>query len=198
MVDIVDALGEVGIGLLTLAENVFPPIPSEVILPLGGYLAQRGRLDPVGVIIAAALGSLVGAWLLYAAGARLGEERASRLIARLPLVDREDVERSFAWFERHGRWAVLIGRLMPGVRSLISVPAGSAHMPLLQFTALTLIGSLVWNGALVAAGMALGTQWKLVQEYSSILDYVMIAAVLGAIALLVVRRVRKVRAASAG
>jgi membrane protein DedA with SNARE-associated domain len=195
VMDVVSRLGEVGIGLLTLLETVFPPVPSEVILPLGGYLAQRGRLDWAWVMVAATAGSLVGAWVLYGLGAALGEKRSTALLARLPLIDSDDVERAIHWFERHGWWAVLLGRLMPGVRSLVSLPAGTAHMNLLTFSGLTLVGSAVWNGALVGAGMALGTQWRLVEEHSWVLDTVMIAAAVAAVVALVVRRVRKRRAA---
>lgn len=197
VVDVVERLGEVGIGLLTLVETVFPPIPSEVILPLGGYLAERGRLDPVWVMVAATLGSLVGAWALYGLGAALGEKRSTTLLSKLPLVDAEDVHEAIRWFERHGSWAVLIGRLMPGVRSLVSLPAGTAHMNLALFSLLTLVGSALWNGLLVGAGMALGTQWKTVEEHSTILDLAMVALVLGAVAWLVARRVKKRRTAAA-
>lgn len=193
VVDVVGRLGEVGIGILTAIETVFPPIPSEVILPLGGYLSQRGELNAVLVLVAATAGSLVGALILYGLGARLGEDRSTQLVAKLPLVDREDVERAIAWFERHGEWAVFFGRLMPGVRSLVSLPAGTARMPLVRFTVLTLLGSGLWNGLLVGGGMALGTQWKLVEKYSSVLDIAMIVAVVVVIGLLAVRRVRKVR-----
>ena len=196
VVDVVGRLGEVGIGLLTALETVFPPIPSEVILPLGGYLAQRGELDPVWVLVAATAGSVVGAWVLYGLGAGLGEKRSSALLARLPLVDEDDVARAVRWFERHGWWAVLAGRLMPGVRSLVSLPAGAAHLNPVLFTLLTLVGSAAWNSALVGAGMALGTQWRTVEEHSDVLDALMIAAVAGVVAWLAVRRVRKRRAAA--
>jgi membrane protein DedA with SNARE-associated domain len=196
VVDVVGRLGEVGIGLLTAVETVFPPIPSEVILPLGGYLAQRGELDPAWVIAAATIGSVVGAWLLYGLGAALGEKRSAVLLAKLPLVDDEDVGRAIRWFERHGWWAVLIGRLMPGVRSLVSLPAGAAHLNPVLFTVLTLVGSAAWNAALVGAGMALGTQWRTIEQHSTVLDVVMIAALVAGVAWLAVRRVRKRRAAA--
>ena len=196
VVDVVGRLGEAGIGLLTALETVFPPIPSEVILPLGGYLAQRGELDPVWVLVAATAGSVVGAWVLYGLGAALGEKRSAALLARLPLVDDDDVGRAVRWFERHGWWAVLVGRLMPGVRSLVSLPAGAAHLNPVLFTLLTLVGSAAWNSALVGAGMALGTQWRTVEEHSDVLDALMIAALAGVVAWLAVRRVRKRRAAA--
>ena len=194
VISVVQRLGEVGIGVLTLLETVFPPIPSEVVLPLGGYLAARGRLDPLWVFVAATIGALAGALVLYAVGAKLGEQRSTALVAKLPLVDREDVEKAIHWFERHGEWAVLIGRLMPGVRSLVSLPAGTARMPLWRFSALTVVGSAIWNGVLIGGGMALGTQWRLVEQYSSVLDVAMIGALVGVVVWLVVRRVRKNRA----
>ena len=189
--DVVARLGEAGIGLLTLLETVFPPIPSEVVLPLGGYLAERGRLNPLWVVVAATAGSVAGAWVLYGLGAALGEKRATVLLARLPLVDEDDVGRAVRWFERHGWWAVLAGRLVPGVRSLVSIPAGAARMGPARFTLLTLAGSAVWNGALVGAGMALGTQWRLVEEHGWVLDAALVAAVVAAVTALAVRRLRK-------
>jgi membrane protein DedA with SNARE-associated domain len=194
--DVVARLGEVGIGLLTLLETVFPPIPSEVVLPLGGYLAERGELSPVWVVVAATAGSVAGAWVLYGLGAALGESRATTLLGRLPLLDEDDVGRAVRWFRRHGWWAVLAGRLVPGIRSLVSIPAGAARMNPALFTLLTLAGSAVWNGALVGAGMALGTQWRLVEEHGWVLDVVLVAAFVAAVAALAVRRVRKARGAA--
>lgn len=197
VIDVVTRLGEFGIGLLVLAETVFPPIPSEVILPLGGYQAQRGELSPLLVLVAATAGSLAGAWILYGVGAKLGRERSTALVDKLPLLDRDDVERSIDWFERHGEWAVLIGRLVPGVRSLVSLPAGTARMGLVRFTLLTLVGSAVWNALLVGGGMALGTQWRLVEQYSGVLDIAAVVAVVAVIGWLVLRRVRRRREAAA-
>lgn len=197
VLDVIEALGAPGVGLLTVVETVFPPLPSEVILPLAGYLAERGRLDLTAVLAAATLGSLLGAWLLFGAGATLGRERATTLLARLPLVDREDVDGAAAWFDRYGPWAVLFGRLVPGVRSLISLPAGASRMGWWQFTWLTTVGSLAWNVLLVGAGYALGTQWRTVERYSEVLDYVVYAAIAAAVAGLVVRRVRKRRRGAA-
>lgn len=196
--DVVAALGEVGVGLLTLVENVFPPIPSEVILPLGGYLANRGRLDVAGVLIAATAGSVLGALLLYSLGARLGRDRAKRLLARLPLVDVEDIDRAAGWFDRHGPAAVFFGRLIPGVRSLISLPAGAARMSVVHFTVLTLAGSALWNGLLVGAGYALGTQWRVVERYAGVIDWIVIAVLAVVIGLGVVRRLRQRRGDQVG
>jgi len=191
----IDSLGEVGVAVLTLLETVFPPIPSEVVLPLAGYLADRGRLDLLGVLVASTAGALLGALLLYALGARLGEQRSTALLAHLPLVDREDVERAAGWFHRHGSAAVFTGRLVPGVRSLISLPAGASRMSLLRFSVLTLLGSGLWNTLLVVGGYALATQYALIERYSAVLDYVVVAAVVLALVLLIRRRLRRRRAA---
>jgi membrane protein DedA with SNARE-associated domain len=196
--DVVATLGEVGVGLLTLLENVFPPIPSEVILPLAGYLANRGRLDVVGVLIAATAGSLLGALLLYTLGARLGWDRSKRLLARLPLVDDDDIDRAAGWFDRHGSAVVFFGRLIPGVRSLISLPAGAARMSVLHFTVLTMAGSALWNGLLVGAGYALGTQWRVVDRYADVLDWIVLAVLVAVIGSGVVRRLRQRRGDQVG
>jgi len=193
--DVIAELGEVGVGAATLIETLFPPIPSEVILPFAGYLAQQGRLNLVGVIVAATLGGLLGALLLYGFAALVGQERASALVAMIPLVDREDVDRASAWFSRHGRPAIFFGRLIPGVRSLISLPAGAQRMPMSQFVLYTTAGTLVWNTLLIGGGWLLGTQWDKVSGYAEWLDRALIAAVVGVVVWLAVRRYRKIRAA---
>jgi membrane protein DedA with SNARE-associated domain len=191
VVDIVGRLGAVGAGLLTLLETVFPPIPSEVVLPLAGYLAGRGDLDFVAVLVAATVGSVVGALLLYAAGARLGRDRANALLCRLPLVEERDVLRAESWFDRHGQTAVLGGRLVPGVRSLVSLPAGAQRMPLWRFTLLTTLGSLAWNTLLVGAGALLGRQWQVVEQYADVLNYAVTGVVILLVGWFVVRRLRR-------
>ena len=196
--DVMTALGAPGVGLMTLLETVFPPIPSEVVLPLGGFLAQQGRMGLAAVLVAATLGSVLGALLLYGVARRLGQRRAVALLARMPLVDAEDADAATAWFSRHGRSAVFFGRLVPGVRSLISLPAGAAGMPVGSFLLYTTAGSLLWNSLLIGAGYALGTQWESVAGYADVLDRVVIAAVVAVVAWLVVRRVRKRRSAGRG
>lgn len=191
--DVLAALGEIGVGLLTLIETVFPPIPSEVILPLSGFLAYRGEMNVILVVISATIGSYLGALVLYWLGRKFGEERSIRLLSKLPLVDRTDFEKAAEWFGRHGRSAVFFGRLIPGVRSLISLPAGARGMPIGSFSLFTIAGSLLWNGALIAAGFALGTQYELIDQYSHVLDYIVIAAVVAFVGWLVVRRIRRVR-----
>ena len=185
--DVMEALGEVGVGVLVLAENVFPPVPSEVVLPLAGYLASRGRMTLWLVVVAATVGSVLGALLLYELGARLGPARLRRILERMPLMQTEDLDRAEAWFSRHGEASVLIGRCIPVVRSLISIPAGVEGMPRWRFTVLTTIGSGAWNVLFVVGGYLLGEQFSEVERYSGWLN----AAVYTAIAVLLALGVRR-------
>lgn len=191
--DVMDALGEVGVGVLVLAENVFPPIPSEVVLPLAGYLASRGRMHLTLVIVAATVGSVLGALLLYEAGARTGRARLRRLVDWMPLLEGEDLDRAESWFARHGQSSVLFGRCIPVVRSLISVPAGFAEMPRWRFLVLTAIGSGLWNSVFVGAGFALGSQFDQVERYSGWLNTAVYAAILVLLGLGLRRALRRRR-----
>ena len=186
--DVMDALGEIGVGVLVLAENVFPPIPSEVVLPLAGYLASRGRMDLLLVVVAATVGSVLGALLLYEVGARTGRTRIRRLVDRMPLLELEDMDKAEAWFARHGQSSVLIGRCIPVVRSLISLPAGLEGMPRWRFLVLTTIGSGVWNAVFVVSGYALGEQFSEIERYSGWLNTAVYVAI-GVLLLLGLRRV---------
>jgi membrane protein DedA with SNARE-associated domain len=192
--DVMDALGEIGVGVLVLAENVFPPIPSEVVLPLAGYLASRGRMDLTLVIVAATVGSVLGALLLYEVGARTGRARIRRLVDRMPLLELEDMDKAESWFARHGQSSVLIGRCIPVVRSLISLPAGLEEMPRWRFLVLTAIGSGLWNSVFVGAGYALGEQFDSIERYSGWLNTAVYAAILVLLALGLRRALRRHRA----
>lgn len=190
---VIQALGEWGVGALTLIETVFPPIPSEVVLPLAGFLASQGAMNIVLVVITATLGAYLGALVLYGLGAKLGHDRSVRMLAKLPLVDREDFEKSADWFSRHGGRSVFFGRLVPGVRSLVSLPAGSERMPLWRFSLLTVLGSALWNGLLIGLGAALGSQYELIDRYAGVLDWIVIAVLAGVVIWLVIRRIRRSR-----
>jgi membrane protein DedA with SNARE-associated domain len=194
VLDLMEALGAVGVGLAILLETVVPPIPSEVILPLAGYLAKQGSLSLLLVVVTSTLGAYLGALLLYWLGAKLGLERSIRWLSKLPLVDREDFEQATAWFRRHGRSSIFFGRLLPGIRSLISLPAGAAAMPVGTFSLFTLAGSGLWNGALIGLGYLLGTQYRLIEEYSRFLNYAVYGALAVAVVLLVVRRTKRAKA----
>ncbi|HET6532801.1 MAG TPA: DedA family protein [Actinoplanes sp.] len=192
----IESMGEVGVGLLVALENLVPPIPSEIVLSMAGYLASEGRVNVVLVWVAATCGSVGGALALYWLGYALGEHRLKRWLDRIPLVDTDDLEKADRWFERHAKSAVLIGRCAPVVRSLVSIPAGANHMRLGLFTVLTAIGSGVWNLIFVGGGYALGSNFQQLGQYSSYFDYAMYAFFAIAIASWIVKKVRKRRAAA--
>ena len=192
--DVIAALGAVGVGLLTLAEVFFPPIPSEVVLPMAGYLASQDRLALPAAVIAATIGSTLGAVILYWIARKLGADRVAALLRRIPLMEDEDLDRARAWFDRHDRSSVLIGRMVPGVRSLISLPAGFQEMPLLPFVVLTTIGGAVWNTALVTGGYLLGDQWTSIGRYSDWINIAIIAALVIAVVKFVWDRRRRIAA----
>lgn len=164
-----NTFGYLGVCLLIAIENIFPPIPSEVILTLGGFMTTYTRLTVPGVIVFSTIGSLIGALILYRIGMELNRERLghvmeSRMFRRLGF-EKTDVEKTIAAFERHGKKAVLFGRCIPIVRSLVSVPAGMAQMNLTVFLFYTTIGSTVWNVLLVSLGAALGASWETTLVY---------------------------------
>lgn len=165
-VTVMETLGGPGAGLVIALENLFPPLPSEVILPLAGFAASRGTMTLTEALAWTTTGSLIGALALYGLGAALGRQRVRRAWQRLPLVRIDDLDRTEAWFARHGRKAVFFGRMLPIIRSLISIPAGVQRMPIPTFACLTLAGSAIWNTAFVLAGYLLGEQWHHVQTYA--------------------------------
>ncbi|MFF2272551.1 DedA family protein [Agromyces sp. NPDC058136] len=193
-------LGAPGAGLAIAAENLFPPLPSEIILPMAGFTASQGSFGLVEVLIWTTLGSIVGALALYGLGAWLGRARLIRIVDRMPLVNVADVERAEAWFAKHGDKAIFFGRMIPLFRSLISVPAGIERVPLLRFTLLTAAGSAIWNTIFVVAGYLLGENWHIVEQYADVFKWVVI--VVGAVAvgwflIVRVRRIMRDRAARA-
>lgn len=192
-VSLMETLGGAGAGVAIAAENLFPPLPSEIILPLAGFAAAQGTLGLFEVLIWTTIGSVVGALALYGIGAWLGRRRMYAIAQRMPLIKIEDVERTEAWFERHGSKAVFFGRMIPIFRSLISIPAGIERMPLLRFTLLTTAGSAIWNTIFVLAGFYLGANWHIVEDYAGIFQKVVIAVVAIAVVAWIVIRVRQMR-----
>ncbi|MFV0130082.1 DedA family protein [Streptomyces sp. HMX112] len=178
---LMDTLGAPGAGIAIALENLFPPLPSEVILPLAGFASATGRINLIAALLWTTAGSVVGALALYGVGALLGRERTVAIAAKLPLVKTADIERTEAWFERHGTKAVFFGRMVPVFRSLISVPAGVERMPLPVFLALTTAGSALWNTAFVLAGYALGDNWEQVSRYVSMYSKVVLVVAVGAV-----------------
>ncbi|SEH01400.1 membrane protein DedA, SNARE-associated domain [Nonomuraea solani] len=196
-----ESLGAPGAGIAIALENLFPPLPSEVILPLAGFTAGMGKMDLLDVLVWTTLGSVVGALALYWVGALLGRERVLALASKLPLVKTSDIEKTEAWFQRHGRKTVFFGRMIPVFRSLISIPAGVERMPMLTFTLLTTAGSLIWNTIFVMAGYLLGDKWELVETYAGIGSKVVIGLVALAIVVFIAVRLserRKGRHANRG
>jgi membrane protein DedA with SNARE-associated domain len=189
LLDLVDTLGAVGVGITILVETVIPPIPSEAVLGAAGVLINQGRMSVVPVILFATLGSILGALFFYTIGAALGPRRSHAFLDRLPLVETEDVDRTFHWFEKHGRSAVFFGRMVPIVRSFVSVPAGVVRMPLPQFVVYTAGGSLIWNSVLIGLGVAAG---DFLDKNLHYLDYVVVAVAVLAVAWMVYRRVAQI------
>ena len=190
--DIVERLSYLGVALLVALENVFPPIPSEVVLGLAGYTASRGDSWVIGMIIAATIGSLVGAWILYGLSAAIGPIRLRAIIIRYGAwvgFGEPDLDRAEAWFDRRSRAAVLVCRCVPLIRSLISIPAGFRRMPLGAFTLFTVIGSLVWNIVLVTAGYLLADQWEKVLDVTEPFQTLVVALIGLLIVGLVIRKI---------
>lgn len=179
---IMDKLGLVGVAFMMFLENVFPPIPSELIMPAAGFASAIGQMSLIGVIIAGTLGSVLGALPLYYLGSRLDEPRLLRLTERYGkylLITTQDIVSAQQWFDKHGKAVVFFGRMIPAIRSLISIPAGMARMSLLPFLALTAIGSMIWSALLAYAGFLLGVNYQKVSIYvESISHYVLMALVL--------------------
>lgn len=191
--DVMAALGEVGAGLLIALENLFPPLPSEAILPLAGFAAAQGSMNLYGALAATIVGSVVGALALYWLGHAFGFDRLRRIADRMPLVKATDVDRTREWFERHGAKAVFFGRMIPIFRSLISIPAGAAKMPLGTFLLYTTLGSAIWNSIFIFAGYFLGDNWHIVEEYAGVFQKIVIVVVAAALIYWVLRRVRSIR-----
>jgi len=170
MLGLVEALGYVGLAVLSLFENVVPPVPSEFVLPFAGFLVAEGRLNVLLVLLATSVGGFLGTTAFYWLGRVMGEERVRAFIARygrFVLLRVADYDDALAFFQRYDAQVVFWARFVPGVRSLISLPAGVAGMGFGRFALYTVMGTVLWNGALVAAGWALGERW---QEVLDVVD----------------------------
>lgn len=178
--EVIERLGAIGVALLVILENVFPPIPSEIVLPFAGFVAQRGDGSVVLMIVAATVGAVVGALILYYVAALIGPVRLGVFIAKFGKwfgVKPSDLMRAEQWFDRHAVAAVLLGRCVPLIRSVVSVPAGFRRMPLVPFIAYTALGSAVWNTVLIGAGAVLGNQWEKVEPYVAVLQWLVLATI---------------------
>ena len=199
--DLVERLGYIGVALLVAIENVFPPIPSEIVLGFAGFTASKGEYSVVGMIIAATIGSLLGASILYGVSAAVGPLRLRAILIRYGNwigVSEQDLDRSEAWFDRRSRSAVLICRCVPLLRSVISVPAGFRRMPFGVFMLFTVIGSLVWNTGLITAGYLLADQWERVLDFTEPFQTIVVVVIGVAVVAFIGRRLilnRRERAA---
>jgi membrane protein DedA with SNARE-associated domain len=168
IINLIERMGYLGIALLMFLENLFPPIPSELIMPLSGFTASRGNLNIAGVILAGTVGSVAGALFWFYVGRWVGDDRLKRWAdrhGRWITMTARDVEKADRWFDRHCHWAVLAGRLIPTVRTLISIPAGIFEMGIRRFLIFSTVGTLIWSAALAGAGYALGSEYETVSRY---------------------------------
>ncbi|MDA0298233.1 MAG: DedA family protein [Actinobacteria bacterium] len=178
--DVIESLGYLGVAILVVVENLFPPIPSEIVLPFAGFVAQRGDASVVIMILAATIGSVVGALILYFISSLIGPDRLRLFVVRFGKwfgVKESDLTRAEEWFDRRSTTAVLVGRCVPLIRSIVSIPAGFRRMKIVSFALYTFIGSAVWNIVLIGAGAILGDNWDAVGEYVGIFQYVVIAVI---------------------
>ncbi|GGL55643.1 DedA family protein [Wenxinia marina] len=182
MTGLIDSMGAFGVGLLMFIENVFPPIPSELVMPLAGFNAARGDMSLVLVIIAGSIGSLAGAYLWYWIGQKIGRDRLMRFAekhGRWTAITPEDIETAQDWFDRRGGAAVFIGRLIPTVRTLISVPAGMAEMPLGKFLAYSAVGTALWTTLLALLGYWLESGYEAVSSWLDPISWAVVIGIIG-------------------
>lgn len=198
--DVIDSVGEVGVGLLIALENVFPPLPSELILPFAGFAAERGDLNIVLAWVAATIGALVGALVLYGVGAVVGYDRLHDLAGKrwFLLLGQRDLERGSSLFERYEAPIILGGRCVPLVRSVVSIPAGIARMPLARFCLYTAIGAGLWNALFIYLGSVVGDNYDRVEGYVKPFSYAVLLLLLAGAAYLVLRTIRRKRVSAAG
>ena len=178
---LIGSAGYFGIVFLMFIENVFPPIPSEFIMPLAGFMVTQGKFSLVGIIIAGTLGSALGALPLYFLGKKLGEERLKRFADRHGkwlTLSREDIDKAKKWFDKYGATAVFFCRLAPGIRSFISIPAGINRMNMLSFLFFTVLGSAIWTSFLAYAGYFLGSNFREIEEYLDVVSYIVFGSII--------------------
>lgn len=180
IISIMEQLGYFGIALLMFLDNVFPPIPSEIIMPTAGFTASQGQLLLSGVIISGSLGSLLAAALLYWIGHKIPNDKIFifvDLYGKYLFIKSEDVQKALDWFEKYGHRVVFFGRMIPAVRSLISIPAGMSHMPFWKFMSYSALGTIIWTTFLACVGYYFGNNSELMQQIFSQVGYVIIAVI---------------------
>ncbi|MDK1682779.1 DedA family protein [Acinetobacter terrestris] len=191
IISIMEQLGYWGIALLMFLDNIFPPIPSEIIMPSAGYSASQGQLLLVGVIIAGCIGSLFAAAILYWIGYKFNHDSIFRFVDRYGkylFIKSPDVKKSLDWFEQYGHRIVFFGRMIPAVRSLISIPAGMSHMPFCKFMFFSSLGTIIWTTFLACVGFYFGENQALMQNIFSQVSYFIIIIVIAIIIWILYRR----------
>lgn len=191
MIELMERLGLVGAAIAVGLDNIFPPIPSEIVLPMAGLAASQGTFTYAGALFATTAGSVIGAFVMYWIGRGFGRDRTEWMFAVMPLLRISDLEKSEAWFAKHGPKAVFFGRMVPIFRSVISIPAGVEKMNQVSFLLLTTLGSLIWNSIFVTAGFKLGENWHVIEPYADWFQRLVILAVLGVMAVFVFVRIRE-------
>ena len=191
---IISSMGYVGLYLVMFLENVFPPIPSEVVLPLAGNLTLTGRFSIFWITIIGMLGSLTGAFLFYGLGKWLGEARVRTIMekyGRYALLSTNDLDRSLEWFDKYDDWVIFFSRMVPIVRSLISIPAGIADMDITKFSFFTILGTALWSFLLALGGRLLGEQWPLIAEFINTYQNIVLVIAITAVLLFIGSRLSK-------
>ncbi|WP_031549090.1 DedA family protein [Salinicoccus luteus] len=194
LTDIMNDFGYIGIAFLIAVENIFPPIPSEVVLTFGGFMTTQSNLGITGVVIAATAGSVGGAVVLYFLGSQLGVERLERIVGRWGHVlrlEKADIHKAQGWFDKYGYWTVFFCRFIPLMRSLISIPAGMAKMNIIPFLLLTTAGTLIWNVVLVYLGASVGNSWQTIVDYMNVYSRIVYAILIILALILIYLFIRK-------
>jgi membrane protein DedA with SNARE-associated domain len=194
--NLMTSMGYLGIGLLMFLENLFPPIPSELIMPLAGFNIAKGKMAFLPAIAAGTIGTVLGALPWYYLGCQLGEERIKKLVDRYGKwlrISVRDVDRAKGWFDRSGQFAVLIGRLIPGVRTLISLPAGMAKMPIVPFVLYSTVGTALWVSLLTYGGYILGDRYEDIEHFIAPFSKIILGLILGAVVVWLLRKYLKNR-----
>lgn len=190
IIQTISSSGYYGIFLLMIAESALIPIPSEIIMPFSGYLSSTGKLDPILVIAAGSIGNLVGSIIAYVIGAKIGREIILKY-GKYILIKKTHLEWAESFFKKHGDRSTFVSRLMPAIRTYISLPAGIAKMNIKKFAIYSLFGSIIWSAMLTVIGMKLGQEWQTIRKYWDYVDVVAIAIIIAVIIILIRKRVTK-------
>lgn len=196
IIHFMEQYGYFGIAWLIFLENVFPPIPSEIILTFGGFMTTKSELNFIGVVITSTIGSVIGAIVLYGIGVWIGEDKLFKLVQKYGKffrVNTEDLSKTFKWFERYGYWTIFFCRFVPLIRSLISIPAGITKMNIWIFILFTTIGTLIWNIILIYLGQTVGGNWHVIVNYMDVYSKVIYVLLLLLVIYILFKWLKRIR-----